>query len=566
MNLSHAAAGRARSVEPGVFSLDSVIHATKSEATPNPPSSPYAWKFALARRIGSAEGPSSVHARYALRILIDHSDADGRTWLGIQALLTNTAIKTERTMRKVLDKLVRGGWLRIAPQTWTSLTAEQAAIGRTLPRRGDAGQAPNLYVVLDGRGREACLEGRSRPGIVRTSKTMSSTENTRESLRQNDMGSLRQNDTGEPPANLHPDPDHLEDLSNEESAERVPRVEQSTHIFSKSPQMEAVRLEAWNVIVEVHAEKTKAVYGLPPPPPDLKRDQQQVLARLLDDAAVDVQAKLQARTGVEHKLPDVRRELAVRTMSLYFKRDNEHLRTVKHALRDIPREFHARLIDARQHLLRESHDATLPRRVQIEQPTERTESADKPVEITRQKQHLEPRECVESADKPVDVVALKTPERTASPSPPGLANAAPQFRRMLETLNAPPSPQDFLKSSKPETPDISLPKRPAVSEQAQDKPVQEKLAQDKPTQGKLSKDKPVHKSFEQKQFEGKTFEDKPSPTMPRTPPVERPLGRSGAPRWGAIGPRPTKVRRVSKLTPDEVEPDEEHGTGSTPIR
>jgi len=169
MSLSQFAAGRARSFEPSVFTRESVGYTTKSEATPNPPSSPYAWKFALARRIGSAEGPSSVHARYALRVLIDHSDADGRTWLGIQALLTNTAIKTERTMRKVLDKLVRGGWLRITPHTWTSLTAEQAAIGRTLPRRGDAGQAPNLYVVLDGRGREACLEGRSRPGIVRTS-------------------------------------------------------------------------------------------------------------------------------------------------------------------------------------------------------------------------------------------------------------------------------------------------------------------------------------------------------------------------------------------------------------
>lgn len=565
MNLSHAAAGRTRSVEPGVFSLDSVTHATKSEATPNPPSSPYAWKYALKRRIWAHEGPRGIYASRLLEALIDEfADADGRAWPGIQSLLYWTKIKTERTLQKALDELVRGRWLRIVPQTWESLTKVQTAAGKRTPRRGDAGQATNLYIVLDGYGREFTSKVPGRPDLARTSKDESRVENTSESHLQKDIGGHPQKDSREPPANLHPDPDHMEDLSREESAERAPRVEQSTHIFSKSPQKDAVKLEAWDVLVEVHAEKTKAVYGLPPLPPDMKHDQREVLAASLDGAAVEVQAKLRARTGTERELPEVRRELAARTMNLYFKRDNEHLRKVKHALRDLPREFHARITEAMQQLLRESHDATPPRRVQIEQPTERIESADKPVEIALQKQHEEPNMRVDSVDKPVEVVKPKVHERAAQQLP-APTNTALEARRIVEALNAKPQ-QELFKPSKSETPEIALSKKPAVSEQVHDKPAQDKLAQDKPTQGKFVRDKPSNKSFEQKQFEGKTFEDKPSPRLPRTPPVERPLGRSGAPRWGAIGPRPTKVRRVSKLTPDEVEPEEEHGTGSTPTK
>ena len=62
-------------------------------------------------------------------------------------------------------------------------------------------------------------------------------------------------------------------------------------------------------------------------------------------------------------------------------------------------------------------------------------------------------------------------------------------------------------------------------------------------------------------FEEQQVEDKSSPTSPR---FERPLGRSGAPRWGAIGPRTTKVRRVNKLTLDEAEPKEKHGERARP--
>jgi hypothetical protein len=543
MNLSHAAAGRARSVEPSVFSRESVGYATNSEATPHPASAPYAWKYALQDRIWEEDGPRSVHASAVLAVLVRAADADGRAWPGIRTLLRKTKIKTERTLQKALDELVRGRWLRIVAQTWASLTEVQTAAGKRTPRRGDVGQATNLYIVLDGYGREAAFNISQRPGLSRTSMETSSPETTLQTPLQEDRGGHPQKSRGEPPANLHPDPDHIEDLSKEESAERAAPVDQSTHISSKNRPQNEANLEAWHVIVEAHAEKTKAVYGLSPLPPDVKREACQALAKSLDEAAVDVQAKLHARTGTERELPDVRRELAARTMSLYFKRDNEHLRKVKHALRDLPREFHARITEARQLLLRESHDETPSRRVQLK-PPECVESADKPVETTQKKQQMEPIERVESADKPVEVVGPKVHERV-SQKPPAPTNGAREGRRIVEVLNAKSPQQELFEPSKSETNETTQPTRLALREWLQAELEQARASVDKPAQ-----DKPSAHEREQ---------DKPA----SSPHVERPLGRPGAPRWGAIGPRPTTARRVLKLTPDEVEPEEEHGRGST---
>jgi hypothetical protein len=45
--------------------------------------------------------------------------------------------------------------------------------------------------------------------------------------------------------------------------------------------------------------------------------------------------------------------------------------------------------------------------------------------------------------------------------------------------------------------------------------------------------------------------------------TKRLLGRSGAPRWGALGPRPAKVRLV---LPQVEEPEEEQGGRPTPLK
>lgn len=526
MNISHAAASRSRSVEPRVFFPETVSQTTVGDTGLSRSSSPNAWKFELLDRVWDDKGPPSVYASAVLTVLIRIADKEGRAWPGVQTLMRRAKIKSERTLQKALDELVCGKWLRIVPQTWASLTEVQTAAGKRAPRRGDCGQATNLYVILDGQGREAALGSSTGPTLARTSTE--SPETTGSPL-QKDRGGPLQKDRGGPPANLHPDPDQGGSISKEAREQRVPRVETNTHISSKSSKKGEVNLEGWTVIVEAHTEKTKTTYCLPPLPPDLKRDQREALATAIDGAAAEVRAKIQQRTGVERDFAEVRRELAERVMTLYFKRDNEHLRRVKHALRDLPREFHARLTEAMQGLLRESHDVTPPRRAIVEEAPERFVSEDKPAPNPRKTQLEAPKQPIESVDKPRKDLSKTT---------------ALEARRLLEALNTSPQQELF----RPSRTSAEKPKREQIeSEQAQ-----------------TSADKPSHDKPERKKFEDKpspeSFEDKPSSRF------ERPLGRTGAPRWGAIGPRPTKMRRANKLTPDDAEPEEEHGRGSTSLR
>lgn len=165
----------------------------------------------------------------------------------------------------------------------------------------------------------------------------------------------------------------------------------------------------------------------------------------------------------------------------------------------------------------------------VEEAPERFVSEDKPAPNPRKTQLEAPKQPIESVDKPRKDLSKTT---------------ALEARRLLEALNTSPQQELF----RPSRTSAEKPKREQIeSEQAQ-----------------TSADKPSHDKPERKKFEDKpspeSFEDKPSSRF------ERPLGRTGAPRWGAIGPRPTKMRRANKLTPDDAEPEEEHGRGSTSLR
>lgn len=558
MNITPIAASRSRSVESRAFFPERVSQTTTNDTRLSSPPSPNGWKFALADRVWEDEGPSSVQARAVLAVLIRVADTDGQAWPGVRTLMRKTNIKTERTLQKALDELVRGRWLRIVRQTWASLSDVQKNAGKIAPRRGDVGQATNLYLVLDGHGRPASPQAALGPGLARTSNGSATDETT--PLQICGEGPL-QNDRGGPPANLHPDPDHSGSIPEEESAEPVAPAP-DTHISSEIRKKGGGNLAAWDVLVEAHIEKTKAVYGIAPLRPDLRREQREDLATMLEGVATEVHAKLHARTGVEHEFVDVRRDLANRVIHLYFKRDNEHLRRVKHALRDLPREFHARLTEAMNAVLRESIDATSPRRVQVVPPPEPMMSADKPIEIEPQKQPEPTPTRVESADKPVDAAPQKTPERVVH------AEVARGARALLDALKASTPHEEQDKTAAPET---KNPAKPALPVRKLVKPEEAKVSEDKPVTGASEQDKPA--SMPSRKFEQQRSEDKPSPTSPYEPQVERPLGRSGAPRWGGIGPRPSKVRstenqnrRVRRLVPDEAESDEEHGGGSTPPR
>lgn len=382
MNVTHSGASRSRDVASARFFLPpSVISA-------EPSASPYGWKFDLSLRIWTEAGPKGYAAKCVLATLLVSSDERGRTWLGIHAIMKRTGLGSERTVRGALDTLTNDGWIKRTAQTWSSLTAEQLALGRKAPRRGDLGQAPNLYTVLASPRPPVTSEAPTRPGLAQT--TANPVEKT---PLQKSRGGPLLNDTGGPPAFSHPDPYPLGSVSKEVREEREARSNQGTHLFSKSQDNkgEWAWLDAWNLLVQVHAEKTTAVYGVPPMSPDLKRDQRKEVAECLEGTAVELAAKLRAR-GIERELGQVTQDLAARVMTLYFKRDNEHLRRVKHALRDLPREFHARITEAMQAILRESHDnVSVPRRtVQLEQPAHENK-AEKPAETTK----------LDSAEKPL---------------------------------------------------------------------------------------------------------------------------------------------------------------------
>lgn len=472
MKLSQAVAGGSRNVAPTRDFLSSLVNSAKPDE-----SSRKAWKFALNLRLWTKDGPKKGTAKNVLAVLLWNSDEHGRTWLGMSALMEKTGF-SERTVRKALDALAAEGWIQITPQTWFSLTAEQVALGQKVPRRGDVGHAPNLYRVLAG-PRPVTSQAPTRPGLTRTAGI-----SAEETPLQKYRGGLLQNDQGGPPADLPPDPYPSGSVSRTVSEGGSTPLPTDTHNFSKAQETKGdwSWLDAWNVVVHSHAEKTRAVYGVAPMPPDLKRDARQALGECLDGTAVELAAKLRAR-GVERELVQVRQDLATRIMALYFKRDNEHLRRVKHALRDLPREFHARIIEAMQAILRESHDAVnVPRRTPQLELSTRENQAEKPAEMKK----------VPAAEKPLPVTT------------------AQEARRIIEALNAPSSGPELAKRSNPEP---------------------------------VSSNKSIVEASQE------TTEDVTS--APQL--VQRSPGRAGAPRWGALPPTPTRLRRVSRL---QLEPKE----------
>lgn len=643
MNTSHAAASRSRSAESRTFSPERVSEDTQS-ASASPPSAPtHAWIPPLRRRLLNKQTKIGSSAKLVLTTLFEHVDPDGRTWVGVETIAEDANFGSTQTVRKALQKLEEAGWLRIVPQTWSSLTAEQTAVGRKPPRRGDVGQAPNLYIVLDGHGNPA--SGPTRPGLARISSPCSSPEDvvTEDPPQILEAGPCKKQNGG-PLSNPIDDQDPSEDCSMKESGEGCAP---DTHISSKIPSKGSGNLAAWDVLVAAHIERSKGSYPLPPLRPDVKREQREELAKALDDAATHVCAKLHTRIGVEQTFVEVRRDLAKRVMHLYFERDNEHLRRVKHALRDLPREFHARLTEAMNIVLRESIDATPPRRAQVAPAPEPVVHADKPREIEPKTQPEPTTSRVESSDKPVEVAQQKAPKRVVH------AEVARCGRALLEAMNA----------AMTETKKLEEPSKPALPVRKLVKPEEATVSEDKPTlmlskkfepqrcwdkpneepthepsKGLDSRDKPFNdvasmnttRDVEQvvegpkaspqqelvgassdetcahapsitakrseettaereqidtssekvdqdklepmpsRMFEQQRSEDKPESTSQEPLRHERPLGRSGAPRWGAMGPRPTKgsltqkqKRRVRKLVPNEAGSEEEHGGGST---
>lgn len=513
MNVTPPVAGRSRDVDAArAFFPIPEDFGTLHEPSPTPSSSPYGWKFALQLRIWSGDGPKGNAARSVLTVLIWSSDDTGRTWLGIRAIMKKSGLGNERTVRKAIKSLAIAGWLRLTPQTWSSLCEEQRAVGRQAPRRGDLGQAPNLYMVLAGPTQTVTPEIPRRPGLAST--TVSTVDETPRQICQGDQGQIGRGQLG---ANLPADPDPLGSESMKKS-EKSERSALNTHDFSKAQEGKGTWgwLESWQIIVQAHAAKTKGVYGLAPMEPDMKRSDRKALADCLDGASTEVTAKLRSR-GIERELVDVRRELAELAMVRYFRNDTPHLRKTKHALRDLPREWHARITEAMQGILRESYDKQSVRRpvvLELEQLPTPLEQATEPTK----------------AEKPAET-APSVPVKKPLPKESMPVNTAREARKLIEALSARQEPS---KSSMVENAPPQQPRRQARPEWLVDEAEQDRAHKQAPKAPEMP---PVHRD------ELET--------------IERPIVRPGAPRWGTLRPSPTRVRRVSR-------PQKKTGDGSEP--
>jgi hypothetical protein len=301
---------------------------------------------------------------------------------------------------------------------------------------------------------------------------------------------------------LPPDLDPVRSVTRNES-EQSERSALGTHDLLKASQGEKgdwAWVESWDLLVQAHGAKTKGSYGVGPMPPDLKRQDRKALGECLDGASTEVAAKLRAR-GMERELGQVRRELAERVIALYFRNDTPHLRKTKHALRDLPREFHARITDAMQAILRESHDKQPSRRVLEEQ-------------VVRVARELSSSTAGENAQKPAEIAK-------AAPMP--LHEITAMVQKTREILEVSPTKQP---RPKPAAEPMTPPSMPARSKSALPDWFVEELNREQ--------------ASKQAQKAPETPQDLPSASQT----IERPLGRPGAPRWGSLGPRPAKVSSV----------------------
>jgi len=291
--------------------------------------------------------------------------------MSIGTILAKIGAGNVRTVRTAIAKLVKDGWLHVAAMTWTQLAAEQRAIGRPVPRREDDGQATNLYTLRDGQGRPVAPEQRTEPttagpGIARTlPPTAETSEHATLPLApaeggqgQNCPGGQGQKRPGEPGAKAPLDLDPERSSPRIESGASPSGPQQRTHNLRKCPgEEDHASREAWSDILDAYTAKGSAKYGLPPSKSDvqLRREDRADLVDTLNGAAVEVCAKLRQR-GLERELVSVRRELAARAIQAFFENNSKHLRDTGHALRDLPREFRAKLVRAMEALLRASHD------------------------------------------------------------------------------------------------------------------------------------------------------------------------------------------------------------------
>jgi hypothetical protein len=484
----------------------------------------------------------------------------------LETLAREAGVHVQTARRTMAALSLARRWLAAARMTWRELTAYCRAAGRPLPRRDHLGCGPYLWTVLDGEGRPASEFGVAtpRPGPVRTRP------------REAASPEAPSDEASAPAEGASPAP-----------ASSAPSAPSSAD--NGTPEAEA----AWVELVEAHAKRAEAVYGLRPPRPAVSSEQKRTMAEQLAAAAVTLAARMRERTGADVDAADVRPQLAARVVALYFKREGTggYLRRERHPLRDLSREIHARVTEAMEALLREHVEAAPPpprRVVPAAVPLPEQQQAVGAVLQVLQGTML-PGEPPRRHELPAGFAPFG-PE-PAPPAEPcddaadskGLAEDAPLVAEavleeppaepaaplvVLEEPASPPPPENPVAARRRRDTELFLAE--LAQEQAQQPPsswepvlgrrsgvlarLRTELAANVPEGPVPSPQPPEDAASMAEASEG-------GPPAPG-PAVWAPLRSTmGAPRWGATGPRPARVRH---MLPRRTDPEEDGEGGGPP--
>jgi len=158
---------------------EGVVFSEKPNAARGPIRGWPKWKTAFVDLLWSKR--LSLKLRTVLLAILRLSDPFGRVWWGQSALADQIGCCT-RTLRRLLPLLVEQRYLRVEPQTFTSLTEEQRALGLPEPERNDAGRAPNVLTLLVD-GALACEFDPPRRFSAKSSSTRSNAESDQDKPR-----------------------------------------------------------------------------------------------------------------------------------------------------------------------------------------------------------------------------------------------------------------------------------------------------------------------------------------------------------------------------------------------
>jgi helix-turn-helix protein len=559
---------------------------TQGEATPNPPlpAKRPSWKALASELIWSDDNNGLNSAdRSLLWVLVRRSGNDGRCYLSLPVLARQAGLNVQ-TARKRLHALIRSGaWLTVQIGTFADLQAAFADQPHRRPRKKHTGRAPYLFTVRDGRDRPMIEleqpapvgELGAGPGLHRTTPQGSPSAaapapepaptpaancepETPTDFRR---GHSSENSQGSPLRKLVPESDPDPSLP---PSEHKQMLESSAAGFTSGGRKEGEAWrEAWLAVLAAHDAQHRAVpkyKGRPSPPHRrLTPTDPQEVGQFFVNYGVSYAAEVRQKAGVELDAVRAARELAAKTVEIFFRKDAEggYLLRAHYPLCKLAEELGPRADEAIQELVKAYRSAAKPQAPAVAaaphaSPSEeddrkkaRKQATEDLEAISAQAQKLA-LECEAEQDRELEQLGHVEPADEAERAE--AQDAIREFRERTTAAARPePAPEPQRRT---ETPPMSLEQKKQAALMAIQQWEAEQATRGRPEQAPERPEAPLAASAD-------------------APPVQtpfRPLPYPGAARWGATYPRRIPIRHAvrSGAAEPEPEPEPDGGGGAPP--